>query len=324
MSFSGPLSEKAKKEEVNCMRLLARCEFQMEKEGLYTSAGKRRLARYLEVLSEKLDTLRKYKSQGISLQFSNKLDLLSTKIDAMKKRIGGERGNGGDNSSSTIFEALAQLAAKYKGKAVEGFASGHHRRKSQKVLLRCSDVPGATIASSSGEKTTERSQEKDNEEPLCHGVLATADERGDDGQEAFRHGTTAKQRRYASNRRRRRRRGRGKIASVSTRLEDERLQQEDLQREILDLSEELKSLQMQVSAFFMKDRKTLDSVTQKMEDNLSRTKSEKKRLDKYASKWSLDICRDWSILAFVATSFLVIYVIIRTFPCKGGSLGTCG
>eukprot|EP00468_Gymnochlora_sp_CCMP2014_P008423 CAMPEP_0167763154 /NCGR_PEP_ID=MMETSP0110_2-20121227/13189_1 /TAXON_ID=629695 /ORGANISM="Gymnochlora sp., Strain CCMP2014" /LENGTH=196 /DNA_ID=CAMNT_0007650155 /DNA_START=241 /DNA_END=834 /DNA_ORIENTATION=+ len=107
----------------------------------------------------------------------------------------------------------------------------------------------------------------------------------------------------------------GKRKGVSTRrlMEQEKDRQEALQREILDLTEVLKKLQMEVQKFFQKDNETIDSVMRKMEDNKTRTLAESKRLDEYSSR-SMEICRTWSLLVFVVTSFVAIFIFIRTFP----------
>eukprot|EP00471_Norrisiella_sphaerica_P003814 CAMPEP_0184478392 /NCGR_PEP_ID=MMETSP0113_2-20130426/437_1 /TAXON_ID=91329 /ORGANISM="Norrisiella sphaerica, Strain BC52" /LENGTH=305 /DNA_ID=CAMNT_0026856167 /DNA_START=42 /DNA_END=957 /DNA_ORIENTATION=- len=284
--------DQARKEEINCMRLLACCEFKLREDGfrVQTLDNRRKLMAYLKVLTQKVETLRKYRAEKVPLRYSNKLDYISSRTSSMQRRLITRREVDEAQSSSETRDRILQ---KYLQVTPE---SSSIPSNPAKVFLRCSSVPGLKVED---RKEVEKNIGFPGEEKLSQGSSIEELPSAQLGQ--LTSGTYDPIANESENRRRRMRRRRARKGmggslrgrmSATNRLEEEKMQQEELQREILDLTEELKRLQIEVSNFFSQDRKTLDAVTQKMGDNLARTQSEKARLDEY-NKRSSEICRDW-------------------------------
>jgi len=228
------------REEINCLRLLAKCEFQMRDEGTATHSTlwTLKFEAYLDALSRKVETLRRLRTEGVKLQFSKNLDHMVSRIESMRRKVLIDQPI--DRTVSSLYDSHGE----------ELLHGSESREVFQQLPRNVSLVRTCPIAGGS-----QGLSEK-----------AAIFQTGGYTKEQERTETKPNHRAALNRRRRRRRRAqaRAKGGSLAARLQDEKTRQEELQREILELTEELKSLQMQVSQFFIKDRETLDTVTRKV------------------------------------------------------------
>lgn len=288
-SDEGPL-EQATKEEINCMRLFARCEMQIrdgvsESAGVVSGTGLRKMESYLTALQAKVAYLRRLRDEGRRLNYASKLDHIGTRVEDMQRRIETLRKEDLDDLDEDDDGAFASV----------GVANQSYNFKETPhpgvVLIKCNSI---------GILEKDSKQKANNAKVADETTLASTLKHSDDGY-------VLRQNKPRIHRLRKKR------LSLQARLEEEKLNQEDLKREIMDLTHELKSLQMEVSTFFSKDRKTLDAIQNKMEDNLDATLSESKRLNEY-NNTSSEMCKTFSTLGFVGLSFTATYIFIRVFP----------
>ncbi|GAB5361016.1 hypothetical protein AAMO2058_000678100 [Amorphochlora amoebiformis] len=287
------------REEINFTRLLGRCEFLGcgENPESIAISKRKKYSKYLEVLKGKVDTLKRHRANGIPLEIGARLDKLGARVETMYQNVHAFLEANADRETHDSLALESPLLP-----SDDELSTSSRPQNPHLLLLRWSPLPGVKPLPSSPHPTSKSLALSSPVGPrYVPGLPATGDQRASGVYERKR------EERWRAKRVRR------KGGSVQARMQEEKDKQETLQREILELTNELKHLQVKISRFFDRDGKTIDSVTKKMEDNLSRTQREKKRLDDYSSR-SSDTCRTWSTLVFVAASFTSTYIFIRLFP----------
>lgn len=259
------------------MRLLKKCEFLLRGDGDNAQHGSSltKLEKYLEVLVAKVETIRRLITDGAQLQMSGEeVGSLSDRISVMCRKVSSARRR---RETKVDGESKAHLDPSTRQLTAEKLPPGI-------VLLRAKPLGDMKVVPvKKAEAPTERTR-------AVNPLVA---------------------------KRRRRLKARSQKGSggglTQAKMEDEKTKQDDLQKEILELTEELKCLQLKISGFFRQDEKNLEKAQKTIEDNFSRTIAEKKRLDMY-SKTSSETCRTWSTLVFIGLSFTGTFVFIRLFP----------